>query len=245
MYRALPKKWIYLALVWGALSLWALISAWNAFSSQHPFLAGNFKWTAVPGLLWMLINFGIANCWRWIWALFPILNRRIYPDLNGLWDVEMLSNWPRQEQTLKAAAGSTPPVNMLVTDQLSDLGSIKLKALVKQTFWRFDMTVWSETKNTPIKRSRVISVDPFRAIDQNPAGMFYVYEQENDTDAPWDDPIFHGAARIEYDGETGVLTGEFWTQRAWRRAINTAGQIKFQRSISKGNKRNKNRPALP
>jgi hypothetical protein len=32
-------------------------------------------------------------CWRWLWKTFPILERWVFPDLNGTWTGSLISTW--------------------------------------------------------------------------------------------------------------------------------------------------------
>lgn len=31
--------------------------------------------------------------WRWVWNWFPILDRKVFPDLNGTWEGKLMSTW--------------------------------------------------------------------------------------------------------------------------------------------------------
>ena len=42
--------------------------------------------------------------WRFIWRRIPLLNRTVFPDLNGVWVGTTASNWPTIEKMRNAAA---------------------------------------------------------------------------------------------------------------------------------------------
>lgn len=225
MYKSFPKEWVFLGIMWGLVSL-ALVQVW-----WNSTFGTDLKLTAIPGILWLFVNVVIANCWQFLWKLFPILNRWIFPDLNGTWCVTMDSNWSRQLQTLTAAAGQAPAFDMRACDEaeLAPLNRAELKARITQTFWKIEMVMWSDDPKAPIAKSVIKSVDPFRSQGMEPAGLFYLFQQDNRSATLSDNNTFYGAARLEYDGEHDQLVGTFWTQRMWLRAMNTAGEVRFLR----------------
>src|SRR5690606_22996121 len=105
-------------------------------------LAFKFNLTAVPLLVWVLLNTVLWNpVWRWLWKKFPKLSEWVFPDLNGTWEVELCSNWPRQAQMLEAAASKSHAIDMrhCPEEDLAPLTPIRLEAQIHQTWFGFDM----------------------------------------------------------------------------------------------------------
>ena len=228
MYRILPKKVVVAAIAWLALGLY-LVGSLIGDLTAH-----GVKLTAIPALTWIVLNALLWNpVWRWLWKKFPALSRWVFPDLNGEWDVELCSNWPRQLQLLEAAASAERQVDMRKCDvgELAALTPMQLRAEIHQTWWDFEMVLYNPRGDTPIDRSNTVSVDPFPRAGLQPPGICYFYKQQNATDNVSDDNEFYGAARLTYDFKTGRLTGLAWTARMWPRAMNTAGPITFKRRV--------------
>jgi hypothetical protein len=236
MYRILPKKVVFLAFGWLVLGIiWLFQALPNVLHLQ---LGSSTK----LALAWLVLNILLFNpIWRFFWRKIPPLKRWIFPDLNGIWEVELFSNWPRQLQLLEAAASNESQLDMRHCPEanLAPLAPIHLEAVITQTWWSFEMHMYNPKGDTPIDRSDTISVDPFLGKGLQPPGICYFYEQVNSTDNVSDDNVFYGAARLTYDTRSDRLTGLAWTARMWPRAMNTAGPITFTRKKPvKGRKKN-------
>jgi hypothetical protein len=226
MYRVLPNKVLFGIIAWLVIGLYVL------GSSLQQLLSFQIKAGAVISAAWILLNLLLWNpVWRWLWGRIPYLERAIFPDLNGEWDVVLSTNWPRQEQLIKAAAGLTGPIDVRSCDedQLAPLTPIQLRAEITQTWWKFEMKLWNPRSDSPIDRSDTISVDPIKGEGLRPHTICYFYKQENQTASITDDAEFYGAARLQYDLGTRSLKGTAWTARKWQRAINTAALLIMSR----------------
>lgn len=226
MYRIFSKKVVVAAIIWLALGLVML------GQSLSDLFELDFKLSSIPLLAWLLLNAVLWNpVWRWFWKKVPKLNEWVFPDLNGVWDVELCSNWPRQAQMLDAAASTEHAIDMrrCAEADLAALTPIKLEAEIHQTWFGFDMLLYNPRGDTPIDRSDTISVDPFPRVGLRRPGICYFYKQLNATDNVADEAEFYGAARLEYDFKKDQLIGLAWTARMWRQAMNTAGAITFTR----------------
>lgn len=226
MYRIFSKKVVVAAIIWLALGL---VMLGQSLGDLFKF---DFKFSSIPLLAWLLLNAVLWNpVWRWFWKKVPKLNEWVFPDLNGVWDVELCSNWPRQAQMLDAAASTEHAIDMrrCADADLAALTPIKLEAEIHQTWFGFDMLLYNPRGDTPIDRSDTISVDPFPRVGLRRPGICYFYKQVNATDNVADEAEFYGAARLEYDFKKDQLIGLAWTARMWRQAMNTAGAITFTR----------------
>jgi hypothetical protein len=158
--------------------------------------------------------------------------QRWYPDLSGEWDVEVLSNFPRIDATLKAAKGDAPAIDMrgAPDDELPALGRSMMRAKITQSWLSIDMVMWNPTGQGPIKESNTLAVDPFRSPKDGRHGLYYIFEQENASPVVSDDRSFLGAARIALDlHDRRALSGRMWSDRMWTRGMNTAADLCFTR----------------
>lgn len=227
MYRLVPKKVIFLAIAWLILGFW-FVMQWFGHALQSEIRVG-----LVPTIAWLAVN-GIllTPAWRIVWRRIPYL-QAWFPDLNGDWDVELCSNWPRQQQLIDAASarGGTDVLG-LPESQLAPIEPLKMHAEIRQGWWKFEIRFTNPTGDSPIDRSDTFIVEPFAGDGQAPPGISYFFEQRNDTANLADDTKFYGAARLEFNGNKQQLQGCFWTNRQWRRAINTAGSLIMTRRSS-------------
>jgi len=229
MFKVLDPKYFALAVAWAAVLILTGINAAKPFLQAYG-IAPALSWTVflVQGLVTILF---VTRAWRWVWKRCPPLNRWVYPDLNGEWDVVGETNWDRIDAILKAANREIPRLNMRVADehQLPPLGRTLMRARITQTWLKITMVLWNPTAQGPIKESRTLTVEPFRGEDGR-HGLVYVFEQENSSPVVSDDRLFYGAARVVQDrDDPNVLCGRMWTDRMWRRGMNTAADIRLTR----------------
>jgi hypothetical protein len=178
----------------------------------------------------------VSPLWRKFWKWWPQLNNWIYPDLNGEWDVELTSNWPRIDALLKTANGELPQLDFRQGNPslLPAMGSYKMKAEITQSWSTFEIQLWNPGQIGPIKESRTLLVEPFRKNEGRRHGLAYIFEQRNDTEEIGDNDAFCGAAWIELDrNDPKVLCGKMWTNRMWERGMNTAAKLTFRRAMKK------------
>lgn len=228
MYRILSKRTLFLAFAWLILGVVMAVNAVRDITHLE------LKMSSVPVVGWFALNALLLNpIWRGIWRKFPTLNKW-FPDLNGVWEVELSSNWPRQLQLLEAAESKEVSIDMRHCPE-TDLAMVKpvrLEAEITQNWWSFEMHMYNPKGDTPIDRSDTISVDPFPGKGLRPPGICYFYKQVNATGNVSDDIEFYGAARLTYDPKLDRLSGLAWTARMWPRAMNTAGPISFSRKAA-------------
>lgn len=214
---------------------WLTIFVLAGVNAAAPFLA---SLGVTPGLSWtvMIVQLVIATIfvtplWRLIWRLIPKLNDWFYPDLNGEWDVVGNSNWSRIELLLDAANRRAPGIDMrhVPESQLPPLHQTLMRAKISQSWLRMNILLWNPTGQGPIKESKTLLIEPFRGADGR-HGLGYIFEQENVTAVVSDDRTFKGAGWVVRDREDpNVLCGQMWSDRVWRRGMNTAAEIRFTR----------------
>ena len=228
MYKVIPHKVLFMIIAWLIFGCVLAVNSFNQILNAEWFRPGQ----AIT-IAWLIISaFAWNPVWRFFWRVFPKLNHWIFPDLNGAWDVEMASNWSVHRQIADAAAGRAASfdIERCPEDDLAALQAVQLKAEISQTWFNIEIVIWNPRHDTPIKRSDVISADPFGAVGLKPSGLFYFFKQQNDRPRLADETEFYGSARVEYDKDADTLHGLFWTARMWDRALNTAGEITYRRS---------------
>src|SRR3546814_12653567 len=92
----------------------------------------------------MLISALLLNpVWRWVWKKVPPLGRWIFPDLNGEWDVEIVSNHSIHRQLADAAARRTEKfdIDLCPDCDLVPLMTVHLKAEIVQTWFKIEIVL--------------------------------------------------------------------------------------------------------
>jgi hypothetical protein len=233
MFKLCPTRILVGIAAWLTLMVVLVENALRALLKGVGLTAGLSLTVAIVQLIFTLVF--ITPLWRTIWRWVPKLNEWVYPDLNGDWDVELKSNFSRIDALLNSAKGDTPPVDFRSGNEstLPPLGVYKMQARIRQSWAAIEIDLWNPTKEGPIKNSRTLLVEPFRG-SAGRHGLAYVFEQTNKTDVVSDDSKFRGAAWIERDRDNAnVLCGEMWTDRMWRRGMNTAAELRFTRQATK------------
>jgi len=162
--------------------------------------------------------------WRLLWQIVPVLNKKAFPDLNGVWEGATESNWPSISAMLAAAEGNGGLVRQgLATIPLkSDAMTLTIKASL------FSFRVSAQLHSTGSKSHSLterVSEDKRRDKFE----LYYVYRQETPQPELTDEDSHLGAATLEIDLENWCLEGAYWTKRSWRSGLNTAGLIKVKR----------------
>ncbi len=84
--------------------------------------------------------------WKWLWKLFPSLNKLLFPDLNGEWDMTIHWKWGDKE------------------------GKAQAVAHIKQDFLRISMEVSSEDSD-----SNTLLAKPQKDSESGRAILYYIY----------------------------------------------------------------------
>lgn len=140
--------------------------------------------------------------------------REILPDLDGRWEGEVQSNWPRTQQ--REGLGSA--------DLLPRRATITIKARL------LSVTVVLDTKDG-YSSSKAVLVGISRDEASDRCRLAYVYENTTPNQEQTDESSHLGSAILtlgERDGQ-GVLQGRYWTNRNWSRGLNTAGIACFRK----------------
>jgi hypothetical protein len=123
--------------------------------------------------------------WRLLWRCIPILNRLLFPDIGGKWNMEI--HWHRQ------GLG----------------GVIDAEATVRQDFLRISMEVRS-----PKSDSQTLIAHPKKDPESGTPLLYYVYLVTPRAVGADSGQPYHGAAILKFS-ETGggQLTGNYWTSQ--------------------------------
>jgi hypothetical protein len=223
MYQVLGPKILVGIACWLAVSI-VLIMGHFGMSANARIVVG-----VVDGLLFFVVF--ATPVWRFFWnSTGPIgrwLAKKIYPDLNGTYDVILESNWPVVKRMLDASRKDAERFDPFNLDQPPpDLQRVELQATIEQSWFDICMRMYPKTAGAVIKSSRTLVTVPLSGTSSKDKELVYLFEQDNEQRAPTDDERFCGAARLVIDpGIPGRLSGEYWNNRAWRRGVNAAGRL--------------------
>jgi len=170
----------------------------------------------VGGLLLLIFMLGETPAFPWLCKRMPL--SFLFPDIDGVWRVELESNWPIIAKLEGIEIGVQAPADKKLS------GTITIKARLFSVHMKLDM-------DNKYSKSRTL----FVKVEKDAGGtvnLHYVYENTTLKPVETDSGSHFGAASLELtnssDGEV-VLEGPYWTNRNWERARNTAGLITLRR----------------
>jgi hypothetical protein len=184
-------------------------------------------WVTLPG-------------WRVFWRL-PVLGKwlsgKLFPDLQGIWEVTLQSNWPIIDQMREAAKSQQFTFDPLNEEEtLPKLTETKFNIEIRQSWFRTEIKFLPNAE-TPLLESETISVEFFRKENgkKSVAWVFKAWnKQSNDSRlALTDVPFYHGAAKLNLNPEATELNGGYWQDRSWHLGLNAAGLIKVSKIESR------------
>lgn len=169
-------------------------------------------------------------CWRPAlkaihWATFA--SKWWFPWLDGEWQAEIRSNWPKVKAMYESARGKGPRYDALTAPAPDDEKTLTLASVsIKTTLLEITIEIVPEGTH---KISRTRFVRPRWAKPDRPE-LSYVYEQEDHTTpAHLDAQLHFGAGVIKYFENSDQIAGEYWTNRRGDVGLNTAGTIIMRR----------------
>jgi hypothetical protein len=185
----------------------------------------------VHGIVLSLLSGGIflltvRPVFRWVHKR-SFARAWLFPLLDGEWEGEVYSNWPRVHAMLEAAKGAVPRFDALADDVPAafDMDPVKVSATIKSGLLDFEIT----TRMSSTRRSDTIFVKPVWHKPARPR-LYYLYRQQEDGKIAVTDAHEHdGAAYLDFDADTDTLSGPYWTQRRGDAGLNTAGRIRLWR----------------
>lgn len=121
--------------------------------------------------------------WRKIWARYPMLNDWVFPDLNGMWDMDIAYLWDGKE------------------------GSTKAVATIKQSLFSVSMEVHSDTSD-----SETLVVKTIKDANSARPVLYYFYRITPKVSKDVVGSGYEGASILKlYGHEGGVLRGNYFT----------------------------------
>src|SRR6266404_332004 len=125
MYQALGLKfWISFALYVGVQA--AVFAGWTQQWAilRSDWVSARNIFLIIDAIVLLLL---VSPVWRYVWRKIPAMEKWVYPDLNGVYDVTIRTNWPIQTRMLAAAKGEGEPFDpVTLKGDNSELGGIRL-----------------------------------------------------------------------------------------------------------------------
>lgn len=123
--------------------------------------------------------------WQKVWHRFPALNEWVFPDLNGIWDMEINYRWNGTRGTKHAVAN------------------------IKQTFFSVNMEVHSESSD-----SETLVVKTLKDMNSARPVLYYFYRIIPKGSASSAGSAYEGASILKLYGHEGnVLRGNYFTSQ--------------------------------
>lgn len=140
--------------------------------------------------------------------------REMLPALDGRWEGELRSNWPRTQQ-----GGASEPADLLVR---------RATMIIKARLLSVSIVLDTEDGYST---SRAVLVGVARDTASDRCRLAYVYENTTPNQDQTDESSHLGAAMLTLDerGREVILEGRYWTNRNWSRGLNTAGIARFRK----------------
>lgn len=171
--------------------------------------------------------------WRLLWWIVPVLNRKAYPDVNGIYVGRIYSNYPLKNKMRETAFTSSKISE--ATLEATSLQKVAVAVELRADFFRLKILVASSATGGT---SRTVIAKPWRYPGSDVVHLSNIYFQSISKPAASDDAMHFGAADLEVDPTTSKsISGVYWTRRRWQVGLNTAGiiQLRWHReSLEKG-----------
>ncbi len=232
MYQVLGLKILVSGLVVIAVNLTVLFIKGAEIAGME--LSLQFAKYIIIAVDLLIVLFFTSPLWRFVWRLPWIgsyLSENVFPDLNGQYAVTIYTNWPIVNSMYQAACKT----GGFTLDDLSggdqDCNKQQLRAEIRQNWFRFFIRFYpspDDDDRNVIRESTTLACMPLKRDGDRRPCLAYLFEQQNAKQGKLDDHSFKGAAQLEiYSDKT--LKGDYWSNRAWRKGLNTAGRIEFVR----------------
>ena len=176
----LTKVITVLCAIYGALL--AILFAASGPNDLSENLISSLRYAA---LYEILILGALLFGWRYLWKWFPALNEFIFPDIHGIWDVEI--HWTWGDKT----------------------GVKKGKAYIKQSFIGLSMELITDESE-----SETLVVQPRRNSESGRLQLFYIYRNIPKNIGKQSPQPHIGTAILKFDPiKISALEGNYFTDR--------------------------------
>ena len=90
MWSLLPRNYqVLIILAAGMVIAWVLSTLYGLVLGEHPTA---FKILSLTVMIVVVVLVALADrIWPILWQRFPLLQKKLFPDLNGVWKGELLS----------------------------------------------------------------------------------------------------------------------------------------------------------
>jgi hypothetical protein len=190
MWSLLPQKMQVLILAGGGILIaWTYDVVAKFFNAQQPSV---FKGISVAVFIIATATLFIAEwSWRWFWKKIPLLQRLVFPDLNGVWKGNLVSTW------IDPTTGQPkPPIPTEITIRQGLLStSVSLKTGESYSY------------------STRAFLEPYRATRRYRISYNYCNAPKaalGHRSAPHDGSAY---LELDLDGDENHLTGSYFTSR--------------------------------
>jgi hypothetical protein len=139
--------------------------------------------------------------WRWIWKKVPVLEKIIFPDLNGTWDCSIQTNW------------KDPKTNV-------SPGPIDATVWIRQSL--LTITVRQQTKESPSWSTRMF---PYADVASDRYLLWFSYDNRPHANVASLSPDHEGVCWLEMslNLDRNQLRGQYYTSRS------TSGNMQLKR----------------
>lgn len=150
---------------------------------------------------------------------------RFVPNLNGTYSLRTSSNWPLKKAMIDAYSGEA-------TSTLKDAGEVDelhdFDGTIEMRMGLFQLQILYKPDERGASRSdsQVVSATLTKNLHSGGYELFYIYRARVMEPSATDEQSFLGAAALTFSidhGKLTDLTGHYWTNRSWRKGLNTSG----------------------
>ncbi|MGP8308256.1 Cap15 family cyclic dinucleotide receptor domain-containing protein [Vibrio sp. YIC-376] len=169
--------------------LYAIVSClilWSVYDESTSFLSAISIGASGSAILNTLLLVTFYFGWEKIWGRYPVLNKMLFPNLNGTWDMVIHWEWEGKKGTSHA------------------------KAVIRQNFLNFGMDVEAEDSD-----SQTLLAKPKKDVETGRAQLYYVflttpkYKSNSSPQQP-----YKGAAILKLAlNDNELLQGNYFTSR--------------------------------
>jgi hypothetical protein len=175
-----------IALIAVAYAVVSCLILWAVYDDATSFLSAISIGTGGSATLHILLLGIFYFGWEKIWDRYPVLNKMLFPNLNGTWDMIIHWEWEGNKGTSHA------------------------KAVIKQNFLKLGMDVEAEDSD-----SQTLLANPKRDVETGRAELYYVFltTPKHKSNTNYQEP-YKGAAILKLSFEdNGLLQGNYFTSR--------------------------------
>ncbi len=190
MWGLLPRTVQVIIVVFlGVIGTSTIAALAELFSGEHPSV---YRFISLVASIITLVCIPLVEAmWRWFWQKIPVMNRWVFPDLNGTWRGELVSTWKNPE------TGQSPPP-------------------IPVTFW-IKQGIFSISVRMKTGESRSYSTRCLAEADRKARifRLWYAYDNRPDAEVSHRSARHEGAAWLELDmgSHPDQLVGQYFTQR--------------------------------